>query len=239
MFNMRREQGASSIANAVPRVEIQPLMRMVYLWMTTGLLVTTAIAVTVSSTPSLLQLALNPAVLIGAIIGELVLVLAIGFGLRRMSPAMAIGLFLVYSAVNGFTLSMIFIAYDIGTIGAAFFTAAALFAAMTVVGFTTQIDLTQYRSYFLIGLIGLVIAMVVNMFLQSSGFDFIISIFGVLLFTALTAYDTQKIKRLASDPEIEADGSLMAKLSILGALALYLDFVNLFLFLLRLFGRQR
>jgi FtsH-binding integral membrane protein len=214
-------------------------MRMVYLWMTTGLLVTTAVAVTVSATPSLLQLAMNPAVLIGAIIGELVLVMAIGFGLRRMSPGLATTLFLVYSAVNGFTLSLIFVVYNLGTIQVAFLSTAALFATMTVIGYTTQIDLTQYRSYFMIGLIGLVVAMVINIFLRSSAFDFAISIFGVLLFTALTAYDTQKIKRMAADPQIEADGSLSAKLSILGALTLYLDFVNLFLFLLRLFGGNR
>jgi uncharacterized protein len=232
-------QSESSIIGSESRVEIRPLMRMVYLWMTTGLLVTTAVAVTVSATPSLLQLAMNPAVLIGAIIGELVLVMAIGFGLRRMSPGLATTLFLVYSAVNGFTLSLIFVVYNLGTIQVAFLSTAALFATMTVVGYTTQIDLTQYRSYFMIGLIGLVVAMVINIFLRSSAFDFAISIFGVLLFTALTAYDTQKIKRMAADPQIEADGSLSAKLSILGALTLYLDFVNLFLFLLRLFGGNR
>jgi FtsH-binding integral membrane protein len=109
---------------------------------------------------------------------------------------------------------------------------------MTIVGYTTKTDLTRYSSYFMMGLIGLVIAMVVNMFLGSGPLDFAISIFGVLLFTGLTAYDTQKIKEMAADPSIEASGSLAAKLGILGALQLYLDFINLFLFLLRLFGRR-
>jgi FtsH-binding integral membrane protein len=237
--DMWNSQSESSIVGSGARVEVRPLMQRVYLWMTTGLLVTTAVAVTVSSTPALLNLAMNPAILIAAIIGELILVMAIGFGLKRMSPTTATVLFLVYAAVNGFTLSLIFLVYDLGKIQVAFLSTAALFATMTVVGYTTKVDLTRYRSYFMIGLIGLVVAMVINIFLRSSGIEFIISLFGVVLFTALTAYDTQKIKNMAADPEIEADGSLSAKLSILGALTLYLDFINLFLFLLRLFGRQR
>jgi FtsH-binding integral membrane protein len=214
-------------------------MRQVYLWMATGLLVTAAISVSVVTIPALQDLVLNPAVLIGAIIAELVVVLALSFGLRRLSPGVAIAMFFVYAALNGLTLSLIFWAYDLGKIGAAFLTTAGLFGAMTVVGYTTQLDLSQYRTYFIMGLIGLVIAMVVNMFLRSTGFELLISFVGVVLFTALTAYDTQKIKRMAADPTIEADGSLSMKLSIMGALALYLDFINLFLFLLRLFGRRR
>lgn len=239
MANFFGSQSESSIVGAAPRVAVQPLMRQVYLWMTTGLLVTTAAAVTTNTIPALQALAFNPIIRIGAIIGELALVVALGAGLRRMSPGMAIGLFFLYAAVNGFTLSFIFIAYEIGSITLAFFSAAALFAVMTVVGYTTNIDLTQYRSYFMIGLIGIIVASVINIFLRSSGFDFLISIVGVLLFTGLTAYDTQRIARMAADPEITADGNLMMKLSIMGALALYLDFINLFLFLLRLFGRER
>jgi FtsH-binding integral membrane protein len=236
MANFFGSQSESSIVGAEPRVAIQPLMRQVYLWMTTGLLVTTAAAVTTNTIPALQALAFNPIILIGAIIGELVLVVALSAGLRRMSPGMAIGLFFLYAAVNGFVLSFIFIAYDVGSITLAFFSATALFAIMSVVGYTTNVDLTKYQSYFMIGLIGIIVASVINIFLRSSGFDFLISIFGVLLFTGLTAFHTQKIARLASDPEITADGSLMMKLSIMGALMLYLDFINLFLFLLRLFG---
>jgi len=238
MTNFFGSQSESSIAGSGLRVEIRPLMRQVYVWMATGLLVTAAVAVSVTTMPALQELALNPAALIVAIIAELGLVLALSFGLRRMSPGVAIAMFFVYAALNGFTLSLIFWVYDLGSISAAFFTTAGLFGAMTVVGYTTQIDLSKYSSYFIMALIGLIIASIVNVFLRSSGFDFIISIVGVLIFTALTAYDTQWIKNMAADPTIEADGSLSMKLSIMGALKLYLDFINLFLYLLRLFGRR-
>jgi uncharacterized protein len=181
----------------------------------------------------------NPALLFGAIIGELVLVLGLTFALRRLSPTVAAIMFIAYALLNGLTLSLIFIVYNIGAIYLAFFTTAGTFAAMSVLGYTTELDLSQYRTYFIMALIGLVIAMVVNMFLRSSGLDLIISMAGVVIFTALTAYDTQKIKRWAADPAFNEDGSLLMKISIIGALTLYLDFVNLFLFLLRLFGRRR
>ncbi len=221
------------------RVEVRPLMRMVYLWMSLGLLITSFVAVVTTSTPALSRLALNPAVLIGAVIGELVLVMALGLAMRKLSPTAAAIMFIVYAVLNGFTLSIIFAVYALGTIGLAFFSAAATFAAMTVLGYTTELDLSQYRTYFMMALIGLVIAMVVNFFLNSSGLELIISMAGVLIFTVLTAYDTQKIKRWAADPTFTEDGSLLMKVSIMGALTLYLDFVNLFLFLLRLFGRRR
>ncbi|MBI1277391.1 MAG: BAX inhibitor (BI)-1/YccA family protein [Anaerolineaceae bacterium] len=235
--------GSDNPRNQAPlgalRVEIRPLMRLVYMWMTLGLLISGVVAVAVSSTPSLTNILYNPGVMFGAIIGELVLVMALSFALRRISPTLAAVLFVGYAFLNGLTLSIIFLIYPLGTISLAFFSAAGTFAAMTVLGYTTELDLSQYRTYFMMALIGLVIAMVVNIFLRSSGLDLIISMAGVLIFTVLTAYDTQKIKQLAADPTINEDGSLVSKLSIMGALTLYLDFVNLFLFLLRLFGRRR
>jgi uncharacterized protein len=236
MSNFFGSQSESSIAGSGLRVEIRPLMRQVYLWMATGLLLTAAVSVGVASTPSLREFLYAPGVLIGAVIAELVLVMALSWGLRRMSPGVAITMFFVYAALNGLTMSVIFLVYDLGSISAAFFTTAGLFGAMTVIGYTTKVDLSKYSAYFMMGLIGLVIAMVVNIFLGSGPLDFVISIVGVVLFTALTAYDTQWIKRMAADPTIEADGSLSMKLSIMGALHLYLDFINIFLFLLRLFG---
>jgi uncharacterized protein len=238
MSNFFGSQSESSIPGSGLRVELSALMRQVYLWMATGLLVTAAVAVSVTTVPALANLVLQPGVLIGAVILELVLVLALSFGLRRMSPGLAIVMFFLYAAVNGFTLSIIFWAYELGTIGAAFLTTAGLFGAMTVFAYTTKTDLTKYRTYFIMALIGLIIASVVNIFLRSSGFDFIISIAGVLIFTGLTAYDTQRIARMAADPAIQSDGNLMMKLSIMGALHLYLDFINMFLYLLRLFGRR-
>jgi hypothetical protein len=220
-------------------VDLRPVMRQVYLWMTLGLLATTAIAIAINSNESLMRLAFNPPILFGAIIAELILVLVLSMAIRRLSPGLAIGLFFVYAILNGFTLSFIFLAYELGTITMAFLCTAAAFGAMTVLGFTTTLDLSQYRTYFFMGLIGLLVALVINVFLRSTTFDLLISMFGVLLFTALTAYDTQKIKRMAEDPQVQSDGGIAARVGVLGALTLYLDFVNLFLFLLRLFGRRR
>lgn len=221
------------------RVEIRPLMRMVYMWMTLGLVISAVVAVAIGSTPSIARVVYSPAVLMPAVLGELALVLGLSFALRRLSPGAAAVMFLLYAVLNGVTLSIIFAVYAIGTISLAFFSAAGTFAAMTVLGYTTELDLSQYRSYLLMALVGLIVASLVNVFLHSSGLDLIISMIGVLVFTVLTAYDTQKIKRMAADPTINEDGSLVMKLSIMGALALYLDFVNLFLYLLRLFARRR
>jgi FtsH-binding integral membrane protein len=231
--------GERAIDSPSLRVEIQPLMRLVYLWMGFGLLVTTLVSVVVSNTPALLQLVLNPAILIVAIIAEIGLVIAIAAGIRRWSANTAAILFCVYAGINGFTLSVIFLIYAQSSIIAAFATTVGLFGVMSVIGYTTKTDLTKMGSFLMMALIGLVIAMVVNIFLRSGGLEWIISIVGVLVFTGLSAYDTQKIKLLASDPAIAADNNLLVKMAILGALTLYLDFINLFLFLLRLFGSSR
>jgi FtsH-binding integral membrane protein len=231
--------GERSMTGTGVLAEFRPLMRLVYVWMMLGLLLTAVVSVVVSSNEALLNTLLNRGVFFGAIIAELVLVIALGAAFRRLSFPVAALMFFAYAALNGFTLSLIFIVYDLGAIFKAFFSATAAFAVMSVLGYTTQLDLQKYRTYFFMGLIGLVVAMVINIFLRSNGLDLIISMFGVVLFTALTAYDTQKIKRMSTDPTINSDGSLVLKLSIFGALQLYLDFINLFLFLLRLFGRRR
>ncbi|MCA0458543.1 MAG: Bax inhibitor-1/YccA family protein [Chloroflexi bacterium] len=224
---------------AALRVEVRPLMRMVYTWMTVGLLITAIVALVIAGNPAIARSVQRGPVMFGAIIAELALVIGLSFFLTRLSPFVASLMFLLYAVLNGVTLSIIFAIYNIGTIQLAFFSAAGTFAAMTVLGYTTELDLSQYRSYLFMGLIGLLVAGLVNVFLRSSGLDLLISMAGVLIFTVLTAYDTQKIKRLASDPTIQEDGNLLMKISIMGALALYLDFVNLFLYLLRLFGRRR
>ncbi len=226
------------IVNGASAVETRPLMRFVYMWMTLGLLVTAAVAWVVPNTPALLELVMNRAVFFGAIIVELALVIGLSWGLNRMSANLAGMLFFVYAAVNGFTLSVIFLVYDIGSIAEAFLITAGMFGVMTVFAFTTKLDLSRYGSILMMALIGLVIAMLVNTFLGSSGLNFIISLGGVVLFSALTDYDTQKIKNMAAMTSMSDDGSLTAKLGIMGALTLYLDFINLFLFLLRLLGRR-
>ena len=237
LFNPQSQR--APMETAVPRVEVRPLLRLVYMWMGFGLLVTTLMAVFTYNYQPLRELILSPGVLLVAVIAELGLVIGLAAAMRKLSPGVAATMFFVYSGLNGFTLSIIFMVYDLGSIASAFSTTVILFGVMTAVGFTTEVDLTRYRTYFMMGLIGLVIAMVVNMFIGSGGLDLLISIGGVILFTALTAYDTQKIKRLAADPNVSATGDLTMKLSILGALTLYLDFINLFLFLLRLLGGRR
>jgi uncharacterized protein len=218
---------------------VQPILKWVYTWMGLGLLVTAFVAFITINSPALLELAMNRVVFFGAIIGELALVVGLSWGLQRMSPNVAAIMFLVYAAVNGFTLSLIALIYTSSSIVGAFGTAAGLFAVMSVFAFTTKMDLSKWGSYLMMALIGLVIAMVVNMFVQSGPLGFVISAVGVLLFTALTAYDTQKIKRMAASPELQANPSLAVKMSIIGALTLYLDFINLFLHLLRLTGQRR
>jgi len=207
--------------------------------MTLGLLVTAGMAYLTTTYQPLLDLLRYPFVVFGALILELILVFSLGLAISKLPTGAAAAIFLIYSALNGFTLSLIVLAYDLGTLTLAFVSTAALFGAMTIVGLTTKMDLTKWGTFLFMGLFGLLIAMLINLFVRSSTFEIIVSVIGVLLFTGLTAYDTQKILRMASDPRIQAgESALMGKLSILGALSLYLDFINLFLFILRLMGRR-
>ena len=222
---------------SVPRVEVRPLLRSVYLWMTLGLLLTAVVAFAVADyAPHLLQ---NVLLVWGILIAQLILVVVLATAIWRLSFGAAAFIFVVYAALTGFSLSGIVLYYSLGTLTQAFLSTAALFGVMSIVGLTTKADLSKLGTYLIIGLVGIIIAMFINFFLRSSAFDFVISILGVIIFTGLTAYDTQKIARMAADPRIEGEGSQLAgKLSILGALTLYLDFLNLFLFLLRIFGRS-
>lgn len=229
-------------------IDVRPLMRMVYMWMSLGLLTTALISggLTIwainSATPEQLGMLFTLAIPLG--IFTFIIVMALSWGINRMSPAVATGAFFFYAALNGVTFSALFFAYIANGAGFAilnaFLTTAGLFGAMTVIGYTTKVDLSKYSTYFMMGLIGLLIAMVVNIFLNSGALGFIISVVGVILFTALTAYDTQKIKEMAAQPAFQ-DGTSEAtqKMAIMGALTLYLDFINLFLFLLQLFAGGR
>lgn len=169
-------------------------------------------------------------------------VLLMSFGFQRLSASVLMALFMGYAIINGITFSFILMAFTPGSVLGCFLTAAAMFGIMAVMGYTTDKDLTKFGSILMMGVIGILVAMVINFFLGSSQLDYIISIIGVMIFTALTAYDVQKLKRIGEG--IEAGGSAALaggarKLSILGALTLYLDFINIFLFLLRLFGNRR
>ncbi len=233
-----RENVAQPQVYSIPRVEVRPLLRSVYLWMTLGLLITAVVAFAIAKyAPHLLQ---NALLVWGLLIAELILVIVLAAAIWRFSFGVAALLFVLYAGLTGISLSGIVLYYDLGTLTQAFLSAAALFAVMSIVGLTTKADLSKLGTYLIIGLFGIILAMIINFFFRSSAFEFIISIVGVIIFTGLTAYDTQKIARLAADPRIEGDSSQLAgKLSILGALTLYLDFLNLFLFLLRIFGRSQ
>jgi uncharacterized protein len=215
------------------------VMRRVYLWMALGLLLTTGAALATVLTPFGNLIFSNIYVFYGLMFGELILVMVLSAGIRKLHPALAGVMFFAYAALNGVTLSAIFLVYQLGSIGMAFFVAACLFGAMSVIGYSTKKDLSSWRSFLMMGLIGLVIAMVVNLFLASSGLDWVISIVGVLLFLGLTIFDTQRIKRMTVQSMQLGDEAVAMKMGILGALKLYLDFINIFLYLLRFFGRRR
>ncbi|MBS1614888.1 MAG: Bax inhibitor-1/YccA family protein [Bacteroidetes bacterium] len=167
-------------------------------------------------------------------------VMLMSFGFQRLSAPLMAGLFLAYSAVNGISFAFILMAYTTGSIIGCFASAAAMFGVMAVMGYTTKKDLTGFGRILTMGLIGILVAFVVNFFLKSNTLDYIISLIGVAVFTGLTAYDVQKLKRISVGIEFEGtEAAGVRKLSIMGALTLYLDFINLFLMLLRLFGRRR
>jgi FtsH-binding integral membrane protein len=217
--------------------EQRRLMLGVYNWMMTALLITTGVAYFVSTSETIMNYMMQaPMLFFGLFIIQLFAVGSISLGLRKMDASTAMGIFLVYSALNGLTLSFIFLIYTQAEITSAFFTAAAMFGAMSFYGYTTKADLTSWGSFFFMGLIGIIIGSVVNIFLASSALYWLITYIGVFIFVGLTAYDTQKIKNMFTMGHSEQDEK---KLSILGALKLYLDFINLFLLLLRIFGRRR
>ena len=177
------------------------------------------------------------------LLGWIVLLAPFGFvlwmsaGYQRMAASTMALVFVIYSILMGMSLSFVFLAYTGTSIATTFLITAGMFGVMAVTGYTTKTDLTKFGSIMMMGVVGLFIAMIVNMFMQSSGMDYIISFLGVLIFTGLTAYDVQKLKRIGSGAVAGTENT--RKLTIMGALTLYLDFINLFLFLLRFFGNRR
>jgi uncharacterized protein len=208
----------------------------VYGWMTIGLVVTALSALFTVASGLVEVLISNTIIFFGLIIGELVMVVVLSRAINRFSTFTAGLLFLAYSVLNGVTLSIILLVYTGSSIAVTFGITAATFGIMTLFGYTTQRDLTKMGSLLIMALIGFLVASVVNIFLNSSALYYIITYIGILIFVGLVAYDTQKLKRLSLG--LSEDG-LMEKASILGALTLYLDFINLFLLLLRLLGRRR
>jgi FtsH-binding integral membrane protein len=213
-------------------------MRRVYNWMGLGLALTACVALYTTSNHYLLSLIFkNSLVFFGLIIGELALVVILSAAINRLQASTATLLFFLYSALNGLTLSVIFLAYTRASIASTFFVTAGTFGVTSFYGYTTQRDLTSWGSFFFMGLIGIILASVVNIFLHSPMIYWVVTYAGILVFVGLAAYDTQKLKQMAlagfADEETARKGAVM------GALALYLDFINLFLMLLRILGSRR
>lgn len=214
-------------------------MRSVYNWMMLGLFISGLTAFLGSNSPSIQQLIFGNSYMLWVLFFvEMGLVIAITGGINRMTASTASGLFLLFSFVNGLTLSSILLIYTSSSVASAFFITGLTFGTMSVYGYFTKTDLTAWGQFLFMGLVGIIIASVVNFFLHNPMLDWIVSFIGVFIFVGLTAYDTQKIRRLG-ERMTSADGEQFGKLAVVGALSLYLDFINLFLMFLRFFGRGR
>lgn len=214
------------------------LMRKVYLWMTLALVITGFTAFGIASNPGIAYaIVTNRLLFWGLVIAEFGLVIGISGAINKLSAVTATLLFVLYSIVNGATLSVIFMAYTMSSIASVFFITAGLFGVMAFIGYTTKTDLTSIGKILFMALIGIILATIVNLFVGSSMLNMIVSYIGVVIFTGLTAYDSQKIKNMLYNADSMDEG--MQKIALLGSLTLYLDFINLFLMLLRIFGGNR
>ena len=231
-FNLSSRERELSMSAAFPA-----LMRKVYVWMTLALALTGFTAYGVATSPGIITALYSNSVLLwGLVIAEFAIVFGVSAAINRLSLSTATLLFVLYSVINGALFSSIFLVYTMSSIASVFFITAGTFAVMALVGYTTKKDLSSMGKILFMALIGIIIATIVNIFLKSSGLETIISYLGVLLFVGLTAYDTQKIKSmLVMAPDA---GEASQKIALLGALTLYLDFINLFIYLLRIFGRR-
>lgn len=215
------------------------LMRNVYLWMTLALVVTGLTAAYIANDLHLLTtLAQSRGMVIGLIVAQLGVVVVLSAAIQRLSFPVAGLLFIGYSILTGVTFSFILLAYTASSIATTFFVTAGTFGAMTLVGLFTKADLSSLGRILFMALIGLIIATVVNLFVASTVLDWALTYLGVAIFVGLTAYDTQKIRRLFAEHATEVNDQTM-KLALLGSLTLYLDFINLFLYLLRIFGDRK
>jgi len=226
-----------TLPGATAQLESQSFLTSVFGWMFLGLALTAGVAAyTAASTDMIGYLEDHPWVYIGMFVGMIGLVIAISAGINKISYSVAVFLFAAFSALNGFLFAAILEAYSTASIAASFGTAAGMFAGMAAYGYITKRDLSSLGSILFMGLIGVIIGSVVNIFWANSVLYWFVTFAGVLVFCGLTAYDMQKIKKIG---ESGLDGDSRRKASILGALSLYLDFINLFLFMLRIFGSSR
>jgi FtsH-binding integral membrane protein len=231
-MNIYRPQSQSVVVGE--RLDLRAIMREVYIWMTMGLATSALVAVFFAATG--LTVTLAPVLMI-AMFAEIGLVWYLSARIMKMTAQRATTMFLLYAALNGATLSFIFYWADLTDIYLALFATGAMFAAMSIVGYTTQIDLSRFGSYLFMALIGLIVASVINICLASSALYWLVTYAGVLIFVALTAYDTQWIKRTAQQLEVQGVSNAdvaVRRVAIIGALHLYLDFINLFIYILRI-----
>ncbi len=218
---------------------VNALFRKVYQYMALGLILTSLTAWITASTPALLRMfysSITPLIIVA--VAELGLVLYLSATIAKHSASTSLMLFGIYSVLNGITCSAVLLVYTQESVYTAFLSTAGMFGAMSVYGIYTKRDITSWGSFLHMGLWGLIIAMVINLFVGSSAAETVISVIGIIIFMGLTAYDTAKIKALAEGAEM-SDDETAGKIAVMGALELYLDFINLFLYLLRLFGKRR
>lgn len=234
-FNYLTQERAQVIAPSA----FATLLRNVYTWMAGGLLMTAITALIVSNGSLVYTIASKPAIMWGLVIAELIMVVVLSARIMKMSFLSAGLLFALYAIINGVTLSFIFIAYTKESITSAFFITAGTFAAMSVVGYVVKKDLSSMGRILFMLLIGLIIATIVNFFVASSKLAILLNYAGVIIFVGLTAYDTQKIKKMVQSFSEIGINDETNKFALLGSLILYLDFINLFLYLLRIFGDRR
>jgi hypothetical protein len=220
-------------------VQVNSFIRSVYNWMAVGLGLTGLVAFYVAHSPALLKLVFgNQLLFFGLIIGELGLVFYLSARIQKIQASTATMLFVLYAALNGVTLSSIFLIYTGASIVSTFFVCAATFVAISIYGMVTHRDLTSVGNFMVMGLFGIIIASVINMFIRSSAMSMIISYVGVIVFVGLTAYDTQQLKTMALTQPDDIGAGAVRKGAIIGALKLYLDFINLFLMLLQIMGNR-
>ncbi|GJM63783.1 Bax inhibitor-1/YccA family protein [Persicobacter diffluens] len=237
-WNIHHQRGGGSFSQSRVVDATKAFMQKVYLWMSMGLVLTAVLAYFVAGSDAMHTLLYSNSMTIWILLlAELGLVFAISGAINKMSSTTAKGLFLLYAALNGITLSSIFLVYELPSIASTFFVTAGTFGLMSVYGYVTKKDLSSWGSILMMGLIGIILASVVNIFIGSSMMGLIISAVGVLIFTGLVAYDTQKLKMIAGDA-MRMGEEQVGKVAILGALSLYLDFINLFLMLLRFLGNR-
>lgn len=218
--------------------ELRKFLLHVYNWMTMGLALTGVVAFGVSMSNTLIRfIVLNPFIFYGLMIIQLFVVIAMSAAINKMPSIVAIGAFFLYAFLTGLTFSVIFLVYTSTSIALTFFICAAMFGSVSVFGYITKMNLAGVGTFMMMGLFGLIIASIANLFLQSEMLYWMISYVGVLIFVGLTAWDTQKIKKMAQQTSFETEEG--KKYAIMGALNLYLDFINMFLFLLRIMGNRR